>query len=115
MIISPSRQGTHLCSEAFPLHPCRVPFSPNLQYFEEDELEEEEAEQQPFGGQHGVHAGAGEIGGGLTETHPVDPARSSIEEQALYYDALLAEVDKYTEEADHTLQALQGASPHLQL
>jgi len=99
----------------FPTPPRRVPFSPNLQYFEEEELKVEEAEQQPFGGQHGTHAGAGEIGGGLTETHPVDPACSSIEEQAFYYDALLAEVDKYTEEADHTLQALQGASPHLQL
>ncbi len=40
---------------------------------------------------------------------------SSVEEQALYYDALLTKVDQYTEEADCSLQALQGAPAHVQL
>ncbi len=53
--------------------------------------------------------------GGFAEAHKVDPACASIDIQALYYDALLSQVDKYTKEADRTLQALQGASPHEQL
>jgi hypothetical protein len=38
-----------------------------------------------------------------------------MDQQALYYDALLTKIDRHTEEAGRALQALQGALQHEQL
>ncbi len=89
-------------------------YSPRLQFFEEESEPEDEEAEPP-----GEPRAAGAIGGGtrgnLAQAHQVDPARSSIDQQALYYDALLTKIDRHTEEVGRTLQALQGASPHEQL
>jgi hypothetical protein len=112
----PRQRGLSQPFQGFPTPPRRVSFSPHLQYFkEESEREEEEVELQ----QPGEPGGAGAVGrgtrGNLAEAYQVDPACSSIDEQALYYDALVTQVDKHTKEADCALQALQGASLHEQL
>jgi hypothetical protein len=94
----------------FPTPPRRVSFSPHLQYFEEEPKLEEEEEiilQQP--------EGQGGARGGCAQAHKIDPAHDSIDQQALYYDALLTQIDYYTEEASRALQALQGAPSHEQL
>jgi hypothetical protein len=94
---------------------CRVRFSPSLQVLGEED-EEEQAQARPQLGQWpGVELSPGGAREGILEAHPIDPARSSVDQQALYYDALLTEVDQFTEEADRALQALQGATAREQL
>ncbi len=87
-----------------------------MQFFEEEsEPEPEDEEAEPPGEPQAAGAIGGGARGNLAQAHQVDPARSSIDQQALYYDTLLTKIDRHTEEAGHALQALQGASPHEQL
>jgi hypothetical protein len=100
----------------FPTPPRRVTFDPQVQYFEEESKPEPEDEEVELSGEPRA---AGAVGGGargdLAQAHQIDPACSIVDQQALYYDALLTKIDRHTEEAGHALQALQGASPHEQL
>ena len=94
----------------------RVTFSPQLHYFEEeDEPDPADQEAQPPSEPRGVGTTRGGVRGNLAEAYEIDPESSSIDQQALFYDALLEEVDRHTEEAERALQALQGASPLQQL
>ncbi len=83
-------------------------FRPNLYPNPEEAEEDEEA-----GDSGGDDPGGAR--GGLTESHPVDPVHSGLAEQVAYYEALLQMVDKYMQEADIALQALQDSLPHAQL
>jgi hypothetical protein len=94
----------------------RVTFSPQLHYFEEEEEPDPgDQEAQPPSEPRGVGTTRRRARGDLAEAFEIDPESSSIDQQALFYDALLEEVDRHTEEAERTLQALQGASPLQQL
>jgi hypothetical protein len=128
----PEQRGASSPFRGFPTPPCRVTFDPQLQFFEEEskpedeesepEPEDEESEPEPEDEEAeppGEPQAAGAVGrgtrGNLAQAHQVDPACSSIDPQALYYDVLLTKIDRHMEEAGRTLQALQGALPHEQL
>jgi hypothetical protein len=112
--LQPFDPSSSLPFQGFTSPPLCVRFSCSLQILGEEEEEEEREEAVGFQlrGQRGDNLGSGRTGSGLTETHLLDLARASIDEQAVYYDALLSEVDHHTQEADCTLQTLQGATPH---
>jgi hypothetical protein len=94
----------------------RVTFSPQLHYFEEeDEPDPADQEAQPPSEPRGVGTTRRGARGNLAEAYEIDPESSSVDQQAFFYDALLEEVDRHTEEAERALQALQGASPLQQL
>jgi hypothetical protein len=98
----------------FPTPPRRVLFNPQLEFFEEESEPEDEEAEPPREPRAGGAVGGG-ARGNLTQASQIDLACSSVDQQALYYDALLTKIDRHTEEASRALQALQGASPHEQL
>jgi hypothetical protein len=109
----PEPRGALSPFRGFTTPPRRVTFNPQLEFFEEEsEPEDEEAEppREP--------RAAGAVGrgtrGDLTQAPEIDPVGASVDQQALYYDALLTKIDRHTEEASCALQARQGASPHEQ-
>jgi hypothetical protein len=94
----------------------RVTFSPQLHYFEEEEEPDPgDQEAQPPSEPRGVGTTRRGARGDLAEAFEIDPESSSVDQQALFYNALLEEVDRHTEEAERALQALQGASRLQQL
>jgi hypothetical protein len=94
----------------------RVTFIPQLHYFEEeDEPDPADQEAQPPSQPRGIGTARRGARGNLAEAYEIDPESSSVDQQAFFYDALLEEVDRHTEEAERALQALQGASPLRQL
>jgi hypothetical protein len=109
----PEPRGASSPFRGFSTPPCRVMFSPQLQFFEE-ESEPEDEEAEPPGEPRAAGAVGGGARGNLAQAHQVDLARSSVDQQALYYNALLTKIDRHTEEAGRALQALQGALPHEQ-
>jgi hypothetical protein len=72
----------------------RVTFSPQLHYFEEeDEPDPAEQEAQPPDEPRGIGTNRRGVRGDIAQAYEIDPESSSIDQQALFYDALLEEVD----------------------
>lgn len=115
--LQPFDPGASLPFQGFTSPPRHICFSPYLQILreEEEEAKTEEAAKFQLVGQRGDNLDPGGARGSLTETHPINLPHASVEEQALYYDALLSAVDQNMQEADRALQALQGATVHVQL
>ncbi len=70
---------------------------------EEDEPDPAEQEAQPPDEPRGIGTTRGRAGGDLAQAYEIDPESSSVDQQALFYDALLEEVDRHTEEAERAL------------
>ncbi len=105
---SPSCPYTSPPFTGFTSPPSCSHFCPRL-YPHPEESDEDKEALDPGGDDPGGAQGS------LTESHPVDPVHSGIAEQVAYYEALLQTVDKYMQEADRALQALQDSPPHAQL
>jgi hypothetical protein len=106
--------GASLPFRGFTTPPHRVTFNPQLEIFEE-ESEPEDEEAEPPGESRATGAVGRRTRGDLAQALEIDPTRATVDQQALYYDALLDKIDRHTEEASRALQALQGALPHEQL
>jgi hypothetical protein len=102
----PKPGGASLPFRGFSTPPRRVTFNPRLEFFEESEPEPEDEEAEPPREPRAAGAVGRRTRGDLTQAPQVDPARSSVDQQALYYDALLTKIDRHTEEASRALQAL---------
>jgi hypothetical protein len=108
---SASRPANSPPFAGFSTPPSRSRFQPRL-YPHPEEAEEGEGSSEE--GELGRDDPGG-ARGGLTESHLVDLVHSGVAEQVAYYEALLSTADKYTQEADRALQALQDSPPDAQL